>query len=252
MALGKHVSIFAVTFLRNHFTLKQTISNARAYNIVLNNYELRCKNYMNIQNQSPQDALMSAKEQELILVVKRSLFFPDGDFQGIEQNVWPYIERISAHKEFLPRGFMEQNPAYKQIIPYQVFMYEDKIFLMQRHAKASEERLRNKMTIGIGGHVREEDIRSGNLYEWASREFHEEVCYSGSITVKPLGILNDDSNEVGRVHAGFIFLLKGDSPDISVHSELQSGMLVTMEECSTYYDSLETWSQMVFDALRAV
>lgn len=207
---------------------------------------------MNMQNQLPQDALMSAKDRELILVVKRSLLFPEGGFHGIEQNVEPYVARINANKEFLPRGFMEQNPAYKQIIPYQVFMFEDKIFLMQRHAKASEERLRSKMTIGIGGHVREEDMRSGNLHDWAEREFHEEINYAGALTVKPLGMLNDDSNEVGRVHAGLVFLLKGDSANISVRSELQSGMLVSIEECEQYYDSLESWSQMVFDALRAV
>ncbi len=62
-------------------------------------------------------------------------------------------------------------------------------------------------------------------------------------------MLNDDSNSVGRVHVGCVLLLEGDSDDISVKSELKSGMLLPVEEIKKVYASLETWSQIVFDSL---
>ena len=70
---------------------------------------------------------------------------------------------------------METDPAYKQIIPYLVFTYENKYFLMQRQKKASETRLQSKYSLGIGGHIREEDMENCTLVDWAKREFEEEI-----------------------------------------------------------------------------
>jgi len=63
-------------------------------------------------------------------------------------------------------------------------------------------------------------------------------------------VLNDDSNDVGKVHIGFVYLLKGDKPDICVKQELQSGTLLTLQECEEYYDAMENWTQIVFDFLQ--
>lgn len=187
---------------------------------------------------------------ELILVVKRSTLFPSGAWQGLEdKDCTEFLDLIHKEKEFLPRSIMETDPAYKQIIPYLVFTHNDKLFLMQRQAKASEQRLKNKFSLGIGGHIREEDMESKSIIDWARREFDEEVDFSGSYTVKPLGILNDDSNSVGEVHLGFVFLLQGDSSDIQVKSELKSGELLSLEECAMQYHNMENWSQIVFDYL---
>jgi predicted NUDIX family phosphoesterase len=64
-----------------------------------------------------------------------------------------------------------------------------------------------------------------------------------------LGVLNDDSNEVGKVHIGLVLLLEGNSPAIRVKSELKSGILLTHQECTAYYDSMENWTQIVFKYL---
>ena len=145
---------------------------------------------------------------------------------------------------------METNPLYKQIIPYLIFKHEDRYFLMQRKAKASEQRLKNKYTLGIGGHIRQEDMTSNDIFAWARREFDEEVSYSGSLTITPLGLLNDDSNEVGKVHIGLVLLVEGNSAEITVKSELEGGQLLTLEECEVHYDAMETWSQLIFDYLK--
>ena len=188
---------------------------------------------------------------EHILVVRRAhLFAGNAAWHGLKELDFDHYMHIIDHrKEFNPRLIMETNPTYKQIIPYLIFTHENKYFLMQRKSDASETRLRNKLTLGIGGHIREEDIQENSLVAWAMREFHEEVNYAGNLTVKPLGIINDDSNDVGKVHIGFAFLLCGDSPEISIKSELKHGELVSLDDCIAQKESMETWSQFVVDAL---
>lgn len=187
---------------------------------------------------------------ELILVVKRSHLFPHGAWHGMHQiDYHRYAQLISEKKEFLPRSIMENDPNYKQIIPYLVFQHQHRFFLMQRQAKASETRLKNKYSLGIGGHIRAEDMTDDNIMTWAQREFQEEVSYASSYTVEPLGMINDDSNPVGQVHVGLVFLLQGNSSAIRVKEELKSGELLTLEECAVYYEQMETWSQIVFDFL---
>ncbi len=187
---------------------------------------------------------------EMILVVKRTDIFPLEAWHGLMPVNETYFTNLVREKKlFMPRSVMEQDPTYKQIIPYLVFKFEDKYFLMQRKAKATESRLQSKFTLGIGGHIREEDMTSDDLRTWAHREFEEEVAFEGTYAVKPLGLLNDDTNAVGEVHVGFVYLIEGTSANISVKEELQSGSLMTLEEINKCYDRMETWSQIVFDYL---
>lgn len=189
---------------------------------------------------------------EKILVVKQKNLFQQPAFNGFLplEKFTNYLEIIKKHKEFMWRSEMELDPSYKQIIPYIVFKFDNQVFLMQRKSTASESRLKNKYSLGIGGHIRQEDIIGDDIFEWARREFIEEVNYNGKITIKPLGLVNDDSTEVGKVHFGFIIMLTGDSVAISVKSELKDGSLLTLQECEKYYLNMETWSQLVFDYLK--
>jgi len=190
------------------------------------------------------------KQDEMILVVKRDILFKEDAFQGLQrENMHHYEDLVKNHMEFHPRSLMEQDSNFKQIIPYLIFRHQDRYFLMQRKSNASEIRLQNKYSLGIGGHIRKEDITDGSLITWAHREFHEEINYRGALDIKPFGILNDDSNAVGQVHLGFVFLLIGDSDRICVKSELKSGTLKKREECQEVYDHLESWSKIVLDAL---
>lgn len=191
------------------------------------------------------------KQDEMILVVKRSEFFKhESPWAGLKSvDFDSYLTLIQSKKEFLPRSVMEQDPTYKQIIPYLIFSYQDTYFMMQRTDKATEGRLKNKFSLGIGGHIREEDLTDDSIFSWAEREFHEEVEYKDAFSIKPLGILNDDANPVGQVHVGFVFLLEGTTPHITVKSELKSGQLVSLEECKGYFNTMETWSQMVYEFL---
>lgn len=189
---------------------------------------------------------------ELILVVPRSQIFPEGSWHGIKTvQCDDYLSLIHEHKQFLWRAEMETDEHYKQIIPYLVFEHNNTYFLMQRKVTASEARLQNKYTLGIGGHIRQEDMSGKTIVEWARREFEEEVDFEGTLSFTPLGIINDDSNAVGKVHLGFVCLVTGDTDKIKIKSELKEGFLLSLNECQHFYGKMESWSQMVFDYLKS-
>ena len=180
---------------------------------------------------------------ESILVIKSSELKL---WQGLKTDSCDtLLNLINAKKEFHWRSIMETDENYKQVIPYLIFQFQDLFFVMQRKETASEQRLKNKLSIGIGGHIRKEDISSKSLFDWARREFAEEINYDGKFETELIGALNDDSNSVGKVHLGIVFLLKGDSDKIKVRSELKSGYLVKKEDLETLVPKMETWSKIV-------
>ena len=216
---------------------------------------------MTMQTQKQTNPFVGTHDENILVVRRSDLFTQEhggiAAFQGLEAIPHAHwVETILAKKEFLPRSLMESDPTYKQIIPYLIFTHAGKLFLMQRQAKTNDTRLQSKFSLGIGGHIREEDIQSHNtngktdIVEWAKREFHEEIDYKDDLTVTAIGTLNDDSNDVGKVHIGFVYLLKGDSANIKVHEELQSGELLSIEECEQFYDRMENWSKIVFDWIK--
>lgn len=206
---------------------------------------------MSHQPNTQQQKIIQTHDEHILVVKREHLFRNIHAWHGLEEvDFEKYLQIITEKKEFLPRSLMETDFNYKQIIPYLVYTHNNKFFLMQRKSTASENRLANKLTLGIGGHIRQEDMTDSSLFSWALREFHEEVHYEGNIAVKPLGILNDDSNDVGKVHIGFVLLLQGDSANISVKSELKSGTLLSLSECVAQRENMESWSQFVIDFLQ--
>ncbi len=194
--------------------------------------------------------LMTTLEESILVIKREYLISEDEEWHGIRlENINRYLTIINTKKEFMVRSLAENDPRYKQIIPYLVFIHEERIFVMQRTAHSSETRLQNKYTIGIGGHIRQEDIKSTDLFAWANREFHEEVAYDDAVTIETLGVLNDDSNEVGRVHMGFVFLLHGTTDAIKIKSELKSGTFMSLDECIALLPHFESWSQIVIQAM---
>ena len=189
------------------------------------------------------------KYNEMILVVKRTVLFQKESWTGIlETNFNHYLTLIEQNQEYMPRGLAEEDFSYKQIIPYVIFRFENHYFLMQRKESSSEQRLANKYSLGIGGHMRKEDLKGSSIFSWAQREFYEEVFYKGSLLVTPLGILNLETTPVDQVHLGLVLLLEGDNPHIKIKSELKSGHLATLEECKE--KNLENWSMLIVEYLQ--
>src|SRR3990167_4314201 len=200
---------------------------------------------------------LATKVNERVLVVPRSKIFAHGTWHGINsENPSKYLRLILANHKFLPRGKVENDPSWQQIIPYLVLDSGGKIFLMKRKGNHTESRLSGMYSIGVGGHINREDVKgvgklssTAQVFSLAKREFEEEVEYKGTYQTKFVGLLNDDSNEVGMVHLGLIVHLSGDSKDAKVKDEHKSGKFVSFAELDKYKNRMETWSRIVYDFL---
>ena len=204
-----------------------------------------------MNNKQPQQQSSFQSHDEDILVVSRNTLFKQTPaWNGVKKEVFDtFVDNIEQHATFISRASAETDESYKQVIPYLLFKFENKYFVMQRKSTASEQRLASKYSLGIGGHIRQEDITNKSIFDWAQREFEEEVNYTGSLQISKFGVLNDDSNAVGRVHLGMVILLEGESDQISIKDEHKSGTMLTLEECKKLHSSMETWSQLILNEL---
>ena len=184
--------------------------------------------------------------------MKREDMFPDGAWHGF---VSDHLERhqavIREHHFFKARSEVEDDPAVQQIIPYVVFRHRDRYLLTHRLRASSEKRLRKQYSLGVGGHINPQDIDAGDpIHDGLKREWREEVVYEGRFEAKLIGLLNDDSSPVSKVHLGVVFLVDGDTPDITIReTDKLAGELLTLEEMRIFYLGMESWSQMVYDRL---
>ena len=64
--------------------------------------------------------------------------------------------------QFLTRADVEEDPSWRQIIPYAVIQCEGQVLLVERLKAGSESRLHNKMSIGMGGHINPQDHTDDN------------------------------------------------------------------------------------------
>ena len=189
---------------------------------------------------------------EQVLCVKREDMFPDGAWHGfVSQDLGRHQALIRERHFFKPRAEVENDPGYQQIIPYVVFRHDGRYFLTHRLRASSQKRLRKQYSLGIGGHINPGDLEAGDpILDGLRREWGEEVIYDGKFEAQLIGLLNDDSSPVSKVHLGVVFLVDGDSPNISIReTDKLAGELLTLDEMRIYYLGMESWSQMVYDRL---
>jgi predicted NUDIX family phosphoesterase len=200
---------------------------------------------------------MSRYENEKVLVISRSLFDDLGAFQGINLEPEKYLPSIldPSNNHFLLRDDAEEDPSFKQIIPYAIFRYQDRFLHYVRGGGSGEKRLASKGSIGIGGHINDTDFAAASLDKdtytnGVEREIDEELSIADGHTQEILGLLNDDSNEVGQVHLGVVHLVTLESDQVeageAVIEELQ---FLTLGELQERKEQLESWSQICVDGL---
>jgi predicted NUDIX family phosphoesterase len=165
-----------------------------------------------------------------------------------------FREHMARHVFFMDREKAEVDPEHKQVIPYTLVMNEDtsKILAYKRTKKGGENRLHEKWSIGIGGHINPVDQRKNGQPVYMNameRELQEEVGITAGDS-EIIGLLYDPSNPVGQVHFGVViaFMVR----DLDIHStedaigdDLQ---WVTPEE-GLQLPNLENWSQLVLKGI---
>ncbi len=196
--------------------------------------------------------------QEQVLVFEQKILAQAGTFHGLEFDVDTYLQKIFAPGvlRFMPRPQAEADPAYKQLIPYVIVAHNEKYLSYVRGKKAGETRLVGNRSLGIGGHINPEDdmplftdFREAYLTA-VDREVAEEVCVDANHTDRVVALLNDDSNEVGRVHLGIVHLWRLDSANVTKREQMITQMaFMTLDELQKVRDTMETWSMLCLDGL---
>ncbi|HJX24580.1 MAG TPA: hypothetical protein VJ252_00350 [Chthoniobacterales bacterium] len=194
---------------------------------------------------------------ENVLVIKRSLFDKLGSFHGLNFESQRYLEAILSRGNnfFLPRAKAENDPTHKQIIPYAILAFENKVLYYVRGKKAGEQRLVAKGSIGIGGHMNESDESLFALDEAAyragvEREVNEEVRIDTNFDDRIVALLNDDTTEVGQVHLGIVHVFKLAEPRVEKREAMITNLaFLSKDELLARRESLETWSQLCVDSL---
>jgi predicted NUDIX family phosphoesterase len=196
---------------------------------------------------------------EHVLVVPRSLLDQLGSFQGFQANAAHYLPSLldPANNFFMQRPAAELDPTHKQLIPYSIFHHQGRYLCYTRGAKGGEKRLHAKRSVGIGGHINPVDQTQAHLgeqtyYNAVERELHEELSVQTAWKQSVIGLINDDSNEVGQVHLGIVHLFELESTAVQSNEDaIQDLEFLTLEQLQSQIDQLETWSQHCITHLAA-
>src|SRR5665213_199420 len=198
---------------------------------------------------------------ENVLVFSRSLFEQLGVFQGFNSDVNRYLQTILDIKNnsFMSRALAETNPDFKQIIPYVVITDGKSVLHYVRGKKAGEQRLVAKGSVGIGGHINDEDdslfafgVSLQAFQDAVKREVYEELSIEGNFNARPIGLINDDSTEVGRVHFGVVHVLFCKPERVKKNEQVITQVeFIPIEALKAKREQMETWSQLCIDNLDA-
>jgi predicted NUDIX family phosphoesterase len=196
--------------------------------------------------------------EQMIMVVERSKLFENFSFQGFKSHQdSDYQSVILNHYQFMKRGIAEENPNYKQPTGYVIIVNPElkKVFAYQRSAKGNEKRLWGKWSWGLGGHIEKFDVHNGNpIHTSVLRELEEEIFLTGNFTPKILGYINDDSNKVGEVHFGILYVVETNKSEITQqNAEIKVGNFMDLQELEQICNSdaeVEPWSRIALAPLK--
>ncbi len=206
---------------------------------------------------------MLETQVEHVLVVPTQVFHRLGQFQGFSPEADRYLAELlrPEHISYRPRHEVEEDPSYKQLIPYVVFYHRDdqgrwSVFEYTRGKGQGEGRLHSKRSIGIGGHISLVDVdrpQGEHPYEEGlRRELNEEVRIETPYQMRRAGLINDDLTPVGRVHLGVVHLCQVERPAVEPReSDILSAGFRPLDELLADLTGFETWSSICLESLLA-
>ena len=187
---------------------------------------------------------------EQVMVVERaelSRWLDRHTYALLRGDVDEMLDIIQSKHFFLDRPTAEQSPQYKQIIPYVVIRHDGSYFLLQRTRAQAEARLHDKYSLGVGGHINPD---APTILGGLDKELEEEVGVEGDYEIGFVGILNDDTTDVGRVHLGVVYVLDSATGEVAIReTDKMTGSWVARGDLEPLRDRMETWSQIVYDGL---
>ncbi|MEI6849510.1 MAG: NUDIX domain-containing protein [archaeon] len=192
------------------------------------------------------------------LVVKREILFKNKHFQGfLSFKDFDFISLINKNYFYAQRGdVLENDTSLQQIIPYVVIINPEtkKIFAYRRanNTNYTETRLRNKWSIGIGGHIESTDDKDP-IQEGMMRELREEVSMKNYPTPKIIGYVNDDSG-VESVHFGIVALTETTEDVSQGDDEMASSSFLSVAEFDALFkdetNQFDKWTEIIWPTIK--
>lgn len=190
---------------------------------------------------------------------------------GSKRGFVPFTDALPANSDLwlAPRHIIENRPEFKQLIPYLVLRSQDRYAIYRRTSKGGEARLHGRYSMGFGGHIDGHDVifsegeagRPGTvmldetIQLTVARELAEELVngdeiFNSNPSATPFGYIYDDSNDVGRVHVGIVYILDAENDEIIPNEDaIAECAFVPLRHLQKRRDEMENWSQLLIDAL---
>ena len=198
--------------------------------------------------------------EQVYCVPAERLPSPQPEALALTDNLYQLLVREG---QFLTRDDVEEDPSWRQIIPYAVIQCEGQVLLVERLKAGSESRLHNKMSIGMGGHINPQDHTEDNqkttpqktapeqdvLEAALVRELREELVIGG-FTFEAKALIHRSENAVEKVHTGLLYLVTVPEPVAVRETHKLEGHFVPFSDVGTHFERLEGWSQAAYQFLQ--
>lgn len=201
-------------------------------------------------------------------------------FEGFWKGITPFERALDpAFHTFRMRGDLEQDPTWKQLIPYTIIRYlrldggTPWYLSYQRSSDQAEKRLAGLSSIGIGGHVTESDMEPhpddtvsepveyllnygdhGNSWLWRGmvRELFEEIWVPHPERAEIVGLLNEEATDVGKVHLGIVVVVDVRSTTVDTKDPYVGSLRwMSAKVLQGHRNEYEGWSKHCIDAIIA-
>ena len=182
---------------------------------------------------------------ERVFVVPRAAVPGEARWYGVRTDgLEAFVAALERDGGYERRLEMERDQSFKQVIPYLVLRDGERFFLMQRTAAGGDPRLHGRYSIGVGGHLNPGD---GGLLGGLRREWSEELIAEFVPDFRLVGLLNDDTTDVGAVHLGAVYVGDAAGRPVAIReTDKLTGSFVDPDAVAAVADRLETWSRLAF------
>jgi len=174
--------------------------------------------------------------------------------KGLIKGTGDVLNRIVQNGLFRKRSELEEDPSFKQIIPYAIISNKKSFYLFRRISGQTEKRLHNKFHLGVGGHMNPGSSKEPGeqyLVNELKREFFEEVKLLDGCLIEDIefiGFINDDSISVGRVHIGLLYNIRVSNRYVVINeTDKMSAEWIDKKDLFEYYEEMETWTKIAID-----
>jgi predicted NUDIX family phosphoesterase len=203
---------------------------------------------------------------ELVFAIPAAEFWKLMNYkeQGLIYGNSDALRMIVQKGLFRKRNELEEDPTFKQIIPYAVISYKEpersgvrrsqSFYLFRRTSGQTEKRLQHKFSLGVGGHMNPGSYmvsKEQYLIDELKREFFEEVKLLNGCSIEDIefiGFINDDTIPVSRVHIGLLYNIRVSNKDVYVkETDKMKAAWIEKSSLAEFYEGMETWTKIVFD-----